>query len=184
MAHPRRGYVRQYETSKSRSCPPPARLQPYGQTYKGYKVAICTEITEVQSARTKAQQKKIAFEPAAPIGGTSSIVMFRSLVGLLCLATRPAVFFLLSSIVDSHTLLLLPPISLFPWSGSPPLPLLLPLPPFPWAPLTVDARRCLLSCAPSSCHFTMNPSAASIPPRYHPPRLFCSKQWNTARSQL
>ena len=50
-----------------------------------------------------------------------------------------------------------------------PLLLLPPRPPFPWAPPTVYARRCLLSCASSSCHVTMNRSAVSRTPRYHFP---------------
>ena len=65
-----------------------------------------------------------------------------------------------------------PPLLAFPWSSFLPLLLLPPLPPFPWIPPTPDARRCLLSSASSSCHLTMDRSAASRTPRYHFPAFF------------
>ena len=80
-----------------------------------------------------------------------------------------AVAFLLSSPTISLRLFLLPPLPAFPWLGFLPLLVLPLLPPFPWAPPTADARRCLLSCASSSCHLTMNRSAASATTRYHFP---------------
>ena len=63
-----------------------------------------------------------------------------------------------------------------------PLLLLPPLPPFPWALPTVDARPCLLSCASSSCHLTMIRSAASRTPRYHFPPAFFSAVHHSAIS--
>ena len=69
---------------------------------------------------------------------------------------------------------LLPPLPAFPWSCFLPLLLLPPLPPFPWAPPTADVRCCLLSCASSSCHLTMNHSAASRTSRYHFPASFAA----------
>ena len=46
-----------------------------------------------------------------------------------------------------------PPLPAFPRLGFLPL-FPPPLPSFPWAPPTANSRRCLLSCASSSCHLT------------------------------
>ena len=52
--------------------------------------------------------------------------------------------------------------------------LLPPLPPFPWAPPTADAWRCLLRCASSSCHLAMNRSTSSGTPPCHFPTFFAA----------
>ena len=106
------------------------------------------------------------FEPAAGIGGTSSIDLVYFLVGLV-LAALSAISFLLSSTAVPVHVFLLPLLPAFPLSGFLPFLLLPPLPPFPWIPPTADARSCLPSCAPSSCHLTMRRSKGSRHPWYH-----------------
>ena len=102
------------------------------------------------------------------VGGTSSII------GMFHFICRPGGTLLpcLCRLLAIHT--------------STAVSLLLPLwpsfPPPPWAPPTADAPRCKLNCASSSCHLTMNRSAASRTPRYHFSAFLL--QWTTARSQL
>ena len=113
----------------------------------------------------KRRQRKTTFEPASPVGGTSSMVMFYFVVGLVprsldCHFHRTFVqpLFPLYSSYSSPS-----PRSLgrvFCHSSCCPLHPLL-----PWALPTVDARRCLLISASASCHLTIYRSAASRIPR-------------------
>ena len=100
--------------------------------------------------------------------------------GALALA---ATSFLLSSTAVSPLRIVFPHLPAFSCSGFRPLFLLPPPAAFPRTPPTAGARRCPFSSASSSCHLTMNRSAASRTPLYttSPPS---SLQWTTARSQL
>ena len=129
---------------------------------------IKTKITKDQSS-AKRRPRKTTFEPAAPVGGTSSIGMFYFLIGLVPRYPQSAFSFLLSSTAVSLLLLMSPLHPAFPWWGFLPLLMLPPLSPFPLKPPTAYAQRCLIRCASFSRHLTMNRSAASRTPRYHFP---------------
>ena len=130
-----------------------------------------------QAPKKREKMEKTAFEPAAVVGGTSSIGMFYLQVTVEPAAScypLSAISFLLSPTAVSLLFLLLPPLPAFALSGF--LPLLSCCLPSPHslghhAHTMADARRCLLSGASSSCHLTMNRSAASRTPRYRFPAL-------------
>ena len=130
------------------------------------------EITEdqAQTKRKKRRQRENSFEPAAPVGGTSSIDMFYFLLHFIVgLVPCYPVCQLLPTFV-----LLFAPLPAFPWSGFLPLLLLSPLPPFPWAlPTThggcaaLPTQLCLIPVPPHH-----EPFGYFEDPPVPPPRLF------------
>ena len=72
-----------------------------------------------------------------------------------------------------YSLLSVPPLPAFPWSG-----VLPPLFPFLWTPPTANARRCLPRCVVSSRYLTMYSPADSRTPRYHFLAVFAAVDHN------
>ena len=171
IPHPRRGCQKNEINEIGSPFTHSTRLLSYGQERRNM-ISNYKKKAEDQNAKRKRQPRNITFEAVEAVIGTSSIDMLHLVVGLE--PCYPVCRFLPIIVIHrefTHT----PPV---PWSGLHPVLLVPALPPLPWAPPTADARDCLLSCASSSWHLTMNRSAASRRSRYHSPVFFCAVDHN------